>query len=125
MNLFCDFNKFLFSYEIPEALSPSAMDATYFYGTDDSEVPDLLLLFYCILANFVSEAHVAKPNYFSYAEIDETKATIMSYSQRRKSTTADNTAYTPPLPFGTLPPTVATSYMRGTSGESGHQSCEV
>lgn len=75
MNLFCDFNKFLFSYEIPEALSPSAMDATYFYCTNDSEVPDLLLLFYCILATFVSEAHVAKPNYFSYAEIDETKAT--------------------------------------------------
>jgi len=75
MNLFCDYNRFLVSYETSQALYPSAMDATYLYCTKDSEIPDLLLLFYSILANFVDEAHVARPNYFSYAQIAETKAT--------------------------------------------------
>lgn len=74
-NLFCAYGDFLISYEIAEALSPSAMDATYMYCTDDSEVSDLLLLFYCILATFVNEAHVARPNYFSYGSIDKTSAT--------------------------------------------------
>jgi len=50
------------------------LDATYLYCTEESEVPDLLLLFYSILATFVDEAHVARPNYFSYVQIAETKA---------------------------------------------------
>lgn len=75
MNLFCDIKKYLISYERPEALYPSAMDATYLYCTDEIEVPNLLLLFYCILSSFVNEAHVARPDYFSYSQITGTKAT--------------------------------------------------
>jgi len=75
MNLFCDYNRFLVSYECPGGLYPSAMDATYLYCPEESEVPDLLLLFYSILATFVDEAHVARPNYFSYGGIAQTKAT--------------------------------------------------
>jgi len=74
MNLFCAYGDFLISYEVPGALYPSAMEATYLYCTDDSEAPDLLLLFYCVLATFVNESHVARPNYFSYGNIIETKA---------------------------------------------------
>ena len=75
MNLFCACNRFLVSYECPGGLSPSAIDAIYLYCTEESEVPDLLLLFYSILATFVDQAHVARPDYFSYAQITKTKAT--------------------------------------------------
>lgn len=75
MNLFCDMNKFLISYETQKALYPSAMDAKYIYCTKNSEIQDLLLLFYCILATFITESHVAEPNYFSYADIVKTEAT--------------------------------------------------
>jgi len=75
MNLFCAVNRFLISYECPERLYPSAMDATWLYCTEESEMPDLFLLFYCILATFVDEAHVARPSYFSYGEIGQTNAT--------------------------------------------------
>lgn len=75
MNLFCDFKKVLISFECAEGLYPSAMDAKYLYCTKDSEVEDLLLLFYCILATFVEEAHVVRPNYFSYGPIARTDAT--------------------------------------------------
>jgi len=36
---------------------------------------DLLLLFFCILATFVDEAHVARPPFFAYASIENTVAT--------------------------------------------------
>jgi len=75
MNVFCAFNQFLISYECPQALYPSAMDAQYIYCTKDSEASDLLLLFYCILARAVDETHVARFSYFSYAQIDKTEAT--------------------------------------------------
>lgn len=75
MNLFCDVSRMLLSYEGPSALSPSAMDAKYIYVTKETETSDLLLLFYSILASFVNEAHVARPNYFAYGSITETKAT--------------------------------------------------
>jgi hypothetical protein len=75
MNLFCDRERFVISYECPSGLYPSAMDAKYLYCTKPEEKPDLLLLFYCILATFIDEAHVAKPNYFSYASIKGTLAT--------------------------------------------------
>ena len=65
-NLFCDINRMLISCECPGGLCSSAMDATFPYYTEDSEIEDLLLLFYCILATFVDEAHVARPNYFAY-----------------------------------------------------------
>jgi hypothetical protein len=82
MNLFCDFKKYLVSYEC-DSLYPSAMDAKYLYCTKESEVPDLLLLFYCILATFVEEAHVARPLYFSYGDIASTGAT---YHELTRST---------------------------------------
>ena len=74
-NVFCDFKHMLISYECPGGLYPSAMDATYLYCTKDSEIEDLLLLFYCILATFVNEAHVARPIYYSYGSIASTAAT--------------------------------------------------
>jgi hypothetical protein len=75
MNLFCAFNRFLVSYEVPDGLQPNPMKATYLYCTTDEEIRDLLLLFYCILAGFVNEAHVARPNFFDYGSIRTTKAT--------------------------------------------------
>jgi len=75
INLYCDWRNFLISYECPNHLYPSAMEAQYIYCTEHSEAEDLLLLFYCILATFVDEAHVARPSYFAYACIQDTKAT--------------------------------------------------
>ena len=74
-NVFCAYGDFLISYEIPGSLSPSAMDAINIYCTEDSEATNLLLLFYCILASFTNEAHVARPNFFDYGGIQSTKAT--------------------------------------------------
>lgn len=74
-NVVCVFKRVLISYECTGRLYPSAMDATSLYCTKESEVPDLLLLFYCILASFVDEAHVARPSYFAYAAIAKTDAT--------------------------------------------------
>lgn len=74
LNVFCDFRRTLISYEIPGALYPSPMNAVSLYATRDSERSNLLLLFYCILASFVDEAHVARPNYFAYVSIDKTDA---------------------------------------------------
>jgi hypothetical protein len=75
MNLFCAFNKLVISYQTPNGLSPNPMEATSLYCTKDTEIPDLLLLFYCILASFVDVAHVAKPNYFDYGSIPSSGAT--------------------------------------------------
>ena len=75
MNLLCDRERFVISYKCPNGLYPSAMDASYLYCTTPEEKPDLLLLFYCILATFVDEAHVARPSYFSYASLKETLST--------------------------------------------------
>ncbi|HLX06474.1 MAG TPA: DUF6602 domain-containing protein, partial [Thermoanaerobaculia bacterium] len=74
-NLYCDWHRYIISYETtaPE-LAPSPMEAKYLYCTEDEEIPDLLLLFYCILADFVGKAHVARPNYFDYASIGQTRA---------------------------------------------------
>ena len=82
MNLFCDLNRFLISYECEEGLYPSAMDAKFMYCTEPDELPDLLLLFYSILATFVDEAHVARPVYFSYAEIAKTTASYHELTKR-------------------------------------------
>jgi hypothetical protein len=48
------------------------MDAKGMYCTTSSERDGLLLLFFTLLATFVTEAHIARPNYFGYAGIDET-----------------------------------------------------
>ncbi len=75
MNLFCDIDKLLISYCRGEdegkglLLSPSTMDTTSIYCTEESEIPDLLLLFYSIIANFVQIAHIARPLVFDYATI--------------------------------------------------------
>lgn len=73
-NIYCDYNRFLMSYESNQ-LSPSTMEADNIYCTDESEVENLLLLFVCILADFVNKAHVARPNYFDYAGIGTTRHT--------------------------------------------------
>ena len=77
-NLYCDFKHMLISYKCPSCLYTSAMDATHLYCTMDSEIDDLLLLFYCILATFVDEAHVSRPIYFDYGDITQTLATYHS-----------------------------------------------
>jgi hypothetical protein len=74
LNVFCDFKRTLISYEVQGGLQPSAMNAIYMYATKESERENLLLLFYCILATFIDEAHVARPVYFDYASIDKTDA---------------------------------------------------
>jgi hypothetical protein len=75
MNLYFNQGRFLISYASEGGLSPSAMDAKFLYCTLPDEVPDLLLLFYCILATFVDLAHVARLSYFSYGQIKATQAT--------------------------------------------------
>ncbi|MCH8994144.1 MAG: hypothetical protein IH959_04155 [Chloroflexi bacterium] len=75
LNLYCDYTRFLFSYEGEHGLSPSAMDAEKIYCTAPEEVPDLLLLFVSILSTFVNHAHVARPKYFDYADIETTQHT--------------------------------------------------
>jgi hypothetical protein len=82
MNVYCDVGCHLISYESCEMLSPSAMDATRLYCTRESERADLLLLFYCIVATFVDQAHVARPDYFAYADIEQTDATYHLLSQQ-------------------------------------------
>jgi len=71
-NLFCAYKNFLISYESEKGLIPSVMDAKQMYCTTEDEVPNLLFLFISILATFVNEAHVARPDYFSYANIKTT-----------------------------------------------------
>jgi hypothetical protein len=77
-NLFCDFKRWLISYEVPGGLHPSPMAATYLYCTRESEIQDLLLLFFCILATFVDMAHVARPSYFDYGGVKSTGASYHS-----------------------------------------------
>jgi len=72
-NLYCDYERFLISYEDAAHLNPSPMDARKMYCTDPSETPNLLLLFVCILADFVNQAHVARANYFEYGGIGATR----------------------------------------------------
>lgn len=73
LNLFCAYKKFLISYENKdEHLTPSTMDAELMYCTTEDEIDNLLLLFVSILATFVNEAHVARPNYFDYIKIKTT-----------------------------------------------------
>lgn len=72
LNIFCAYKQFLISYESEEYLTPSAMDARRMYCTTEDEVPNLLLLFISILSTFINEAHVARPNYFDYANITTT-----------------------------------------------------
>jgi hypothetical protein len=82
MNLFCAFNKLVISYQTPNGLSPNPMEGTYLYCTKDTEIPDLLLFFYCILATFVDMAHVGKPNYFDYGSIPSSSATYHDLASR-------------------------------------------
>jgi hypothetical protein len=72
-NLFCAYKKFIISYVGDDELTPSAMDAKKLYCTTDDEIPNLLLLFVSILATFINAAHIARPNYFSYANMETTR----------------------------------------------------
>ena len=75
LNVLCSHESFLVSYETSAnggALITSAMDADGMYCTADEEREHLLLLFFCLLANFLDEAHVARPNYFEYGGIEAT-----------------------------------------------------
>ncbi len=71
-NILCAYNDFIISYENEKELTLSAMDAKSMYCTNEKEVKNLLLLFVSILATFVNEAHVARPNYFDYTNIETT-----------------------------------------------------
>jgi len=72
LNLFCAYEKFLISYESDEGLTPNPMNAKRMYSTTEDETPNLLLLFILILSTFINESHVARPNYFHYANINTT-----------------------------------------------------
>lgn len=74
-NLYCDFNRFIVSYTGKSGLTPSPMEASHIYCTTEHERHRLLLTFYCILAHFVDIAHVARLDYFRYANIDRTNVT--------------------------------------------------
>lgn len=76
-NIFCAFGSLLATYETPRALSPSAMDAATLAVTDVSEKGNLLLIFFCMLATFLQEVHVARPNYFDYGGVSTTQ--VMSH----------------------------------------------
>jgi hypothetical protein len=82
MNLFCAFKKLVISYQTPNGLTPNPMDATNLYCTKDAEIPDLLLIFYCILASFIDVAHVGKPHYFDYGSIPSSSATYHDLTSR-------------------------------------------
>lgn len=73
-NLVCWHQRFLISYEVPGALQPNPMDATYLYCTEDTEAEHLLLLFFCVLAEFVQGAHVARVPYFEYGGVKSSQA---------------------------------------------------
>lgn len=84
LNIFCAYRNFLISYKSDERLTPSAMDADRMYCTTEEEIPNLLLLFICILSTFINEAHVARPNYFDYANIVTTMHTDHSLVEKVK-----------------------------------------
>ncbi|MCD6562547.1 MAG: hypothetical protein J7K23_01370 [Thermoproteales archaeon] len=73
LNIFCDYKNFLISYESDKGLTPSSMDSKRMYCTTKDERQNLLLLFISILSTFVNEAHIARPNYFDYANIITTR----------------------------------------------------
>jgi hypothetical protein len=76
LNIFCAYKNILVSYEKSDGkLTASAMDANSIYCTVEEEVPNLLFLFISILATFVNEAHIARPDYFSYTDIMTTTHT--------------------------------------------------
>lgn len=89
VNLFCAYKNFLISYEREKKdkrfLTTSAMEADRMYCTVKNEIPNLLLLFISILATFTHEAHIARPNYFDYANVITTMHTDHSLTNRRKS----------------------------------------
>ncbi len=58
-----------------QILTASPMDGGYLYCTPDGKKPNVLLLFYCLLASFCDRAHVARPNYFAYAHLDTLQVT--------------------------------------------------
>ncbi len=73
-NLFCSFGDVILTYETDDGrVYPSAMEAKMIAITADTERKNLLLLFFCILASFVNEAHIARPEYFDYAYIKSTQ----------------------------------------------------
>lgn len=88
-NLFCAYKDFFISYESDELhLTPSAMDADRMYCTTEDEIPNLLLMFVSIVASFINQAHVARPNYFDYTNISTTMHTdhsLTSSSPRSES----------------------------------------
>jgi hypothetical protein len=82
MNLLCAFKKLVISYQTPNGLTPNPMDATNLYCTKDAEIPDLLLILYCILASFIDVAHAGKPNYFDYGSVPSSSATYHDLTSR-------------------------------------------
>jgi Domain of unknown function (DUF6602) len=73
-NLFCAFGELLITYEKEDGgIYPSAMEANALAVTTPAERDNVLLLFFCILASFLQEAHVARAPYFRYASIESTE----------------------------------------------------
>ena len=72
-NIFCAYKDYLISFETKKGLSPSAMEAESMYCTAETEAPNLLLIFLSKLSTFLAEAHVARPDYFHYFQINSTQ----------------------------------------------------
>lgn len=67
-NVACFYDDFLMSYEIEGALASDPNNAKFIYTTKDDD-DSILLLFFLILNNFISIAHVARPELFTYCDI--------------------------------------------------------
>lgn len=73
LNMFCAFDQVLVTYKNEkEKIEPSAMDSKSIIFTKESEIENLLLMFICILSNFVGVSHVCRPIYFDYASMIST-----------------------------------------------------
>lgn len=72
-NMIVNYNEYLIEYEGKTHLMQNPMEAEKIIITDAELTPRILALFISILNNFLNEAHIARPNLFSYFNIDAIK----------------------------------------------------
>ena len=70
-NTIVNYNEFLIEYKEGSFISQDPMKAERIALTDVSHTPQILALFVSILNNFLSIAHVARPNLFAYCNLDK------------------------------------------------------
>ncbi len=74
INLYCDYNNYILSYRDKENLIYDPTKAVGLYTTDDSEVNNLLLLFFTLLSENIYRIRLGTINHFSYSDIETTNA---------------------------------------------------